>query len=127
MRVVRQGGWIGIVHWANPEGADIFSILSRALKKLPLPTGSPDAPKLTALMSARELRAALEARECEVVDVERLDAPSPLPAPESFMDTLDPIYRNLLFARRNTCVANCVSCLRRKLADGSRRTCQLAR
>jgi hypothetical protein len=46
-------------------------------------------------MSARELRAALEARECEVVDVERLDAPSPLPAPESFMDTLDPIYRSL--------------------------------
>jgi ubiquinone/menaquinone biosynthesis C-methylase UbiE len=95
VRVVRPGGMIGIVHWKNPEGADIFSILSRALKKLPLPTGSPDAPKLTALMSAHELRAALEARECEVVDVERLDAPSPLPAPESFMDTLDPIYRSL--------------------------------
>jgi hypothetical protein len=27
------------------------------------------------------------------MDVERLDAPSPLPVPESFMDTLDPIYR----------------------------------
>jgi hypothetical protein len=27
------------------------------------------------------------------MDVERLDAPSPLPAPESFMDTLGPIYR----------------------------------
>ena len=26
------------------------------------------------------------------MDVERLDAPSPLPTPESFMDTLDPIY-----------------------------------
>jgi hypothetical protein len=38
---------------------------------------------------------AVEARECEVVDVERLDAPSPLPAPDSFMDTLDPIYRSL--------------------------------
>jgi hypothetical protein len=25
--------------------------------------------------------------------VEQLDAPSPVPAPESFMDTLDPIYR----------------------------------
>jgi ubiquinone/menaquinone biosynthesis C-methylase UbiE len=94
-RVVKSGGWIGIVHWANPEGADIFSILSRALKKLPLPVGSPDAPKLTALMSVHELRAALEARECEVMDVDRLDAPSPLPAPESFMDTLDPIYRGL--------------------------------
>jgi ubiquinone/menaquinone biosynthesis C-methylase UbiE len=94
VRVVRPGGWIGIVHWANPEGADIFSILSRALKKLPLPTGSPDAPKLTALMLADELRAALEARKCEVTDVERLDAPGPLPTPESFMDTLDPIYRN---------------------------------
>jgi hypothetical protein len=35
---VRPGGWIGIVHWANPEGANIFSTLSRALKKLPLPT-----------------------------------------------------------------------------------------
>jgi ubiquinone/menaquinone biosynthesis C-methylase UbiE len=95
VRVVRPGGWIGIVHWANPEGADIFTILSRALKKLPLPAGSPHAPKLTALMSAHELQAALEARECEVMDVERLDAPSPLPPPESFMDTLDPIYRNL--------------------------------
>jgi ubiquinone/menaquinone biosynthesis C-methylase UbiE len=93
VRVVRPGGWIGIVHWANPEGADIFRILSRALKKLPLPTGSPDAPKLTALMSVHELRAALEARECEVTDVERLDAPGPLPTPESFMDTLDAIYR----------------------------------
>jgi ubiquinone/menaquinone biosynthesis C-methylase UbiE len=92
VRVVRPGGWIGIVHWANPEGADIFSILSRALKKLPLPTGLSDAPKLTALMSVHELRAALEARQCEVMDVERLDAPSPLPTPESFMDTLDPIY-----------------------------------
>jgi len=95
VRVVRPGGWVGIVHWANPEGADIFSILSRALKKLPLPTGSPDAPKLTALMSVYELRTALEARECEVMDVERLDAPSPLPPPASFMDTLDPIYKAL--------------------------------
>jgi ubiquinone/menaquinone biosynthesis C-methylase UbiE len=93
VRVVRPGGWLGIVHWANPEGADIFTILLRALKRLPLPTGSPDAPKLTALMSAHELRAALEARRCEVEEVERLDAPSPLPPPESFMDTLDPIYR----------------------------------
>jgi hypothetical protein len=48
VRVVRPGGWIGIVHWANPEGADIFTILSRALKQLPFPTGSPDAPQLTA-------------------------------------------------------------------------------
>ena len=92
VRVVRPGGWLGIVHWANPESADIFTILSRALKKLPLPTGSPDAPKLTALMSAHELRAALEARGCEVTEVDRLDAPSPLPPPERFMDTLDPIY-----------------------------------
>jgi len=29
------------------------------------------------------------------MDVERLDAPSPFPRPESFMDTLDPIYRSL--------------------------------
>jgi len=95
VRVVRPGGWLGIVHWANPEGADIFTILSRALKKLPLPTGSPDAPKLTTLMSAHELRAALEARGCEVKEVERLDAPSPLPPTERFMDTLDPIYSSL--------------------------------
>ena len=93
VRVVRPGGWLGIVNWASPEGSDIFTILLRALKQLPLPTGSPDAPKLTALMSAHELRAALEARSCEVKEVERLDAPSPLPPPESFMDTLDPIYR----------------------------------
>ena len=94
VRVVRPGGWLGVVHWANPEGADAFAILSRALKKLPLPAGSPDAPKLTTLMSAHELRAALENRGCEVKEVERLDAPSPLPPPERFMDTLDPIYRN---------------------------------
>ena len=95
VRVVRPGGRLGIVHWANPEGADIFTILSRALKQLPLPAGSPVAPKLTALMSAHELGAALEARGCKVKEVERLDAPSsPLPAPESFMDTLDPIYRS---------------------------------
>jgi SAM-dependent methyltransferase len=90
VRVVRPGGWLGIVHWASPEMPDIFTILLRALKQLPLPTGSPDAPKR---MSAHELRAALEARSCEVKEVERLDAPSPLPPPESFMDTLDPIYR----------------------------------
>jgi SAM-dependent methyltransferase len=95
VRVVRPGGWLGIVHWGNPESADIFIILSRALKRLPLATGSPDAPKLTALMSVHELRAALEDRKCEVMEVERLDAPSPLPTPESFMDTLDPIYRSL--------------------------------
>jgi SAM-dependent methyltransferase len=94
VRVIRPGGWVGIVHWASPEGADIFTILSRALKQLSLPTGSPDAPKLTALMSVHELRAALETRECEVIDVERIDAPSTLPTPESFMDTLDPIYRS---------------------------------
>ncbi|MBV8831968.1 MAG: hypothetical protein JO108_22395 [Acidobacteriaceae bacterium] len=28
------------------------------------------------------------------MDVERLDTPSPLPTPEGFMDTLDPIYRS---------------------------------
>ena len=93
VRVVRPGGWIGIVHWANPQGADIFSILSRALKKLPLPTDSPDRPKVTVIMSVHELRDALEARECEVMDVERLDAPSPLPTPESFMDMLNHVYR----------------------------------
>jgi ubiquinone/menaquinone biosynthesis C-methylase UbiE len=93
VRVVRPDGWLGIVHWANPEGADIFTVLSRALKRLRLPTNSPDSPKLTALMSAHELRVALEARRCKVKEIERLDAPSPLPPPESFMDTLDPIYR----------------------------------
>jgi ubiquinone/menaquinone biosynthesis C-methylase UbiE len=94
VRVVRPGGWIGIVHWASPYGADIFTILLRALKKLPLPAGSLNAHEITVLRSANEFRAALEARGCEVVDVELLDAPSPLPAPESFMDTLDPIiYR----------------------------------
>lgn len=92
VRVVRPGGWLGIVHWASPEGADIVTILRRALKRLPLATGSPD-PLLTALLSADELRAALEARECEVMGVELLAAPSPLPAPESLMDALDPIYR----------------------------------
>jgi ubiquinone/menaquinone biosynthesis C-methylase UbiE len=50
VRVVRPGGWLGIVHWASPDGADIFNVLSRALKKLPLPTGSPDAPNLTTLV-----------------------------------------------------------------------------
>jgi hypothetical protein len=84
---------LGVVHWANPHGADIFSILLRALNKLPLPTDSLDAAKLMALMSAHELRAAPEDRKCEVMDVEPLDAPSPFPTPESFMDTLDPIYR----------------------------------
>jgi SAM-dependent methyltransferase len=91
VRVVRPGGWLGIVHWANPEGADIFTILSRAPRQLPLPTGSLDAPR-PALMSAHELKAALKAQGCEVMVVERLDAPSPLPPPECFMDTLDPIY-----------------------------------
>ena len=46
-------------------------------------------------MSAHELRAALEARGCEVNEIERLDAPSPLPPPEGFMDALDPIYSSL--------------------------------
>ena len=47
-----------------------------------------------ACKTVHELRAALQARECEVMDVERLDTPSPLPTPEGFMDTLDPIYRS---------------------------------
>ena len=95
VRVVRPGGWIGIVHWASPYGPDTSTILLRALKKLPLPAGSLNAPEITVLRSADEFRAALEARECEVVEVELLDAPSPLPAPESFMDTLDPFYRRV--------------------------------
>jgi ubiquinone/menaquinone biosynthesis C-methylase UbiE len=92
VRVVRPGGWIGIVHWASPQGSDIFTIFLRALKKLALPTDSPDAPKLTEL-SAHELRGALEDRKCEVMEVELLDAAGPLPTPENFMDTLDPFYR----------------------------------
>jgi ubiquinone/menaquinone biosynthesis C-methylase UbiE len=92
VRVVRPGGWIGIVHWASPQGSDIFAIFLRALKKLALPTDSPDAPKLTEL-SAHELRGALEDRKCEVTEVELLDASGPLPTPETFMDTLDPFYR----------------------------------
>ena len=92
VRIVRPGGWIGIVHWASPQGSDVFTIFSRALKKLALPTDSPDAPKLTEL-SAHELRAALEDRKCEVMEVELLDAPGPFPTPEKFMDTLDPFYR----------------------------------
>jgi hypothetical protein len=46
-------------------------------------------------MSAHELRAALEGRGCEVKELERLDASSPLPPPEGFMDALDPIYSSL--------------------------------
>jgi ubiquinone/menaquinone biosynthesis C-methylase UbiE len=94
VRVVRPDGLLGIVHWANPHGADPFTILARAWRRLPLPTGSPGAPELTALLSAHELRAALQGRGCEVKEVVRLDAPSPLPPPERFMDTLDPIYSN---------------------------------
>jgi ubiquinone/menaquinone biosynthesis C-methylase UbiE len=93
VRVVRPGGWIGIVHWASPYGADIFTILLRALRKLPPPAGSLNAPEISVLRSDDEFRAAFEARECKVVEVELLDAPSPLPAPESLMDALDPIYR----------------------------------
>jgi ubiquinone/menaquinone biosynthesis C-methylase UbiE len=92
VRVVRPGGWIGIVHWASPQGSDIFTIFSRALKKLAFPTDSPDAPKLTEI-SAHELRGALEDRKCEVMEAELLDALGPLPTPENFMDTLDPFYR----------------------------------
>lgn len=44
------------------------------------------------LMTAQELGVALEARGCEVKEVKRLDTPSTLPPPESFMDALDPIY-----------------------------------
>jgi ubiquinone/menaquinone biosynthesis C-methylase UbiE len=96
VRVVRPGGWLGIVHWASPEGADIFAILRRALKQLPLPTGSPDSPKLTALLTAQELKAALEARGCEVKEVERFwTRRAHCRGPESFMDTLDPIYSSL--------------------------------
>jgi ubiquinone/menaquinone biosynthesis C-methylase UbiE len=93
VRVVRPGGLLGVVHWASPYGPDTSTILLRALKELPLPTGSLNAREITVLRSADEFRAAFEARECEVVEVELLDAPSPLPAPESFMDTLDPFYR----------------------------------
>jgi ubiquinone/menaquinone biosynthesis C-methylase UbiE len=93
VRVVRPGGWIGIVHWASPYGADTFTILLRALNRLPLPADSHNAPEITVLRSVDEFRAAFEARKCEVVVVELLDAPSPLPSPEEFMDALDPIYR----------------------------------
>jgi ubiquinone/menaquinone biosynthesis C-methylase UbiE len=95
VRVVRPGGWIGIVHWASPYGPDTSTILLRALKKLPLPAGSLNEPEITVLRSADEFRSALEARGCDVVEVELLDAPSQLPVPESFMDTLDPFYRRL--------------------------------
>jgi hypothetical protein len=91
--VVRPGGWVGIVHWANPLGADTFTILLRALKRLRLPADLLNAPKITVLRSADEFKTALEARGCEAVEVALLDAPSPLPAPETFMDALDPLFR----------------------------------
>jgi ubiquinone/menaquinone biosynthesis C-methylase UbiE len=92
VRVVRQDGLLGVVHWANPHGSDLFNVLSRAWKRLPLPAGSPGAPELTALLSAHELRAALQARGCEVKEVVQLDAPGLLPPPDRFVDTLDPMY-----------------------------------
>jgi ubiquinone/menaquinone biosynthesis C-methylase UbiE len=121
VRVVRPGGWLGIVHWASPYGADIFTIFLRSLKKLPLPAGSLNSREITVLRSADEFRAALEARECGVAGVELLDAPSPLPAPESFMDTLDPIIHRI-FATYSSLDehqrVSCVCCLPRRLADG---------
>ena len=72
VRVVRPDGLLGIVHWATPHGADPFTILSRAWRRLPLPTGSPDGPELTSVLSAHELRAALQVRGCEVKELVRL-------------------------------------------------------
>jgi 2-polyprenyl-6-methoxyphenol hydroxylase-like FAD-dependent oxidoreductase len=83
------GGLI-VVHWANPEGANIFTILSRALKKLPLPTAHCRRQKDS---STRWI-----------------------PFTAAFQLTV---------CSTNPCAVNCVSCLPRKLADGSRRMCRL--
>lgn len=70
---------------------------------------------------------ALEARRCEVKEVGRLDAPSPLPPPESFMDTLDPIYRSFPIYRLldETMRGELRVLLAREPDGGLKRTCRL--
>jgi ubiquinone/menaquinone biosynthesis C-methylase UbiE len=95
-RVVRPGGVVGVVHWAGPVGGGrIFVPLARAINRLHdpevgeivFPVGPPE------YLSRAEVERVLTEARCVDVQAETLEVAAIMPAPEVFMDALEPFFR----------------------------------
>lgn len=91
VRVVRPGGTVGVVHWADPFGAPIFILLDRAIRR----AGLGPVPSVTIGYETPEaLGAALTRAGWVDATIEVVERDEPLPEPDRALEELEPMYLN---------------------------------
>lgn len=93
VRVVRPGGVVGVVHWADPVGAPFFEPLGRAVDRLNDPGVGEFAAPFSEYLQRSEIEHALIGAGCADVRVESVQVPCAMPEPETFVDEMHPIFR----------------------------------
>ncbi|MET0493322.1 MAG: methyltransferase domain-containing protein [Actinoplanes sp.] len=91
-RVVRPGGVVSVVQWVDPIGAPIFRLVARAIDQLDDSAIGRFVPPLSGYLRRSEIELALSGAGGLDVRSELVEVESPVPAPEQFMDELDPIF-----------------------------------
>jgi SAM-dependent methyltransferase len=92
-RVVRPGGVVGVVHWADPMGGPIFKPVAQAINRMNDPDVGKFADPITEYLEGSEIESALREVGCVDVRSEIVQVDCSMPSPELFMDELDPIFR----------------------------------
>jgi ubiquinone/menaquinone biosynthesis C-methylase UbiE len=93
VRVVRPGGVVGVVSWARPEAAPIFTILGEAIDRLGDPEVGPFVAPLSGAIQPADLEAGLRAAGCTDIRSQLVRVDCDWPAPEHFVAELGPLLQ----------------------------------
>lgn len=95
IRVVRPGGLVSVMNWADPMGAPFFHPVARTINRMDDPEVGTFAAPLTEYLQRPELEQALTDAGCVDARSERVEAAYTIPTAETFMDELDPVFQVL--------------------------------
>ncbi|WP_331748620.1 class I SAM-dependent methyltransferase [Streptomyces chartreusis] len=95
VRVVRPGGLVSVMNWADPMGAPFFIPVARAVNRMDDPEVGTFVAPLTEYLERSELEQALSDAGCIDARSERVEVAYSIPTAETFMDELDPVFQVL--------------------------------
>ncbi|MTD59072.1 class I SAM-dependent methyltransferase [Amycolatopsis pithecellobii] len=95
VRVVRPGGVISVVNWAEPLGATFFIPVSRAVDRFDDPEVGKFVAPLTEFLEGPQLERALSGAGCVDVRSESVSGHFAVPSAEIFMEELDSVFQVL--------------------------------